>query len=132
VVELMFSSALGIATSFFNWRARTGGGIAVGMRVGLALVMVFGIMNFVGFFRPYSERPQYEDHVEEFIVIFATGFVDNAMMHTIRMLHDAHNRLDDVERGAIKLALTINMTLYLLLSGIALVVARVVARQVGI
>jgi hypothetical protein len=130
IIEMLFSSALGMATAFFNWRTRTGGGVAIGIRVGLAIALFFGTIYFVGYMKKYPDQPQYEDHVNEFILTFATTFMDNGIVGSARMTTDTW--LDERDVRAIRTALWLNVLLYLVLTGIALEVARTTAHFVGI
>jgi hypothetical protein len=130
VAEMLFSTALGIATAFFNWRTRTGGGLALGIRIGLAIALFFGTMYFVGYLRPYPNQPQYEDHVDNFIMAFALTFTDNGAITSARFVSESW--MDEQSAEAIRTALWLNLLLYLILTGIALEVARTVANYVGI
>lgn len=130
IAEMLFSTALGIATAFFNWRTRTGSGVAIGIRIALAIALFFGTIYFAGYMKSYSDRPQYDDHVDEFIWTFATTFVDNGVINSGRMASD--DWLDARELRAIRTALTLNLLFYLVLTGIALEVARTVAHRVGV
>jgi hypothetical protein len=131
VVEMLFSAAIGVATAFFNWRTRTGGGVALGVRVGLAIALFFGTMYAVGYLRfDYRYRPDYDEHVDQFIMTFATTFIDNGIFNSGRIGVD--NWLDEQDLEAIRMALYLNLLLYLVLTGIALEVARTVAHRVGV
>ena len=129
VAEMLLSTAIGIATAFFNWRTRTGGGVALGIRIALALALFFGTLYFVGYMRPYYDQPQYESHVQSFIMTFALTFTDNG---AVSSAHMASSRMDVQSAEAIRTALWLNLLLYLILTGIALEVARTVANYVGI
>lgn len=132
VLEMLFSSALGISTAFFNWKARTGGGVAMGIRIGLAIGMLLGTLYFAGYFRLDPDlRPEYEDHVDQFLGTFSTTFIDNGMLHTARITIEG-DYLDEQETQAIQTALLLNALLYLVLTGVALEVARTVAHRVGV
>jgi hypothetical protein len=130
VVEMLFSSAIGVATAFFNWRSRTSGGIAIGVRVGLAIAIFFGTMYAVGYLRFDGSYPNYDDHVDQFIMTFALTFVDNGIMSSARIAAEDYLDVEDI--GAIRLALYLNLLLYVVLTGIALEVARTVAHRVGV
>jgi uncharacterized membrane protein YGL010W len=131
VVEMLFSSAIGVATAFFNWRTRTGGGVALGVRVGLAIAILLGTLYAVGYLRfDYRYRPDYDDHVDQFIMTFAVTFIDNGIFNSGRIAFEPY--LDEQDVEAIRMALYLNLMLYLVLTGIALEVARTVAHRVGV
>jgi hypothetical protein len=79
VSELMMSSAIGLAFSFFKWKARTRNNAAVGVRIALAVAIP---MLYVGLFYAYGNS-FYEygtfGYFEFFNLRSSTMLIDNGM-----------------------------------------------------
>ena len=129
VLELAFSTALGIATAFFNFRARVGSGIAIGVRIGIAIALCLGLLHAADLL--ISPTIEYSDNVMTFLFGYALTFLDNGMIFNAAIAIGDTSELDAGLTGYFLSQILALMT-YATATIIAIEVARTIAYRVGV
>lgn len=94
ILEMMLSAAIGLAFSFFKWKARTGTSVAIGVRVALAV----GLPILMGVILAYADgyfwnNWDYDENVILLTMRSSTMLIDNGMFSAGMMLDPYPNEL---------------------------------------
>ncbi len=127
ILELMLSSALGLATAFFPWSHRAGVWSALVARIGLAAAFGFGVFYVVGMIRPYPYTIFYSDEAQHFLISFAGALGDNSAISAASILMDEQWRPEEY----MVLGLLAAVPVYMLFTGAGLAVAHYTAYRQG-
>ena len=93
-LEMMLSAAIGLAFSFFKWKARTGTSVAIGVRVALAV----GLPILMGVILAYADGYfwntwDYDENVILLTMRSSTMLIDNGMVSAGMMLDPYPNEM---------------------------------------
>jgi hypothetical protein len=136
VLELMLSSALGVATGIFEWSRRAGNWTAIVMRIGLPIVFGLGLLYAVGWiqFGYNAPFPEHDQATQAFIGSLSLALADNgATMNLMLALphYDGSYNTPDI-RPDIFIGQLAGALLYLIFTGLALGTATVFLRRQGV
>lgn len=93
LLELAFSSALGVSLAFFNFKGRTGSGLAVAARIVLPMLLFFGMMFGTGMLRLDGQpAADYSYETETTLFTFSGILIDNGAISSAAMLDDAYEQ----------------------------------------
>ncbi|MCU0512116.1 MAG: hypothetical protein MUE40_06045 [Anaerolineae bacterium] len=92
LLELLLSSAMGLAIAFFPWSHKAGAWVAIGLRVGVA-VLFFLVFNFInGSIRPYPFNVRYPETMQTFLHSFSGALTENSAMVSASIITAASER----------------------------------------
>lgn len=129
VLELAFSTALGIATAFFNFRGRVTVGLALIIRITLAIGLFLGVA-LVSLLAK-DPNTSYSDTTVAFLSGLGATFIDNGMISNAAIaLSEDYDRTEFLMVYALIQVLA--LALYISLTVFALNVARMVAARTGV
>ena len=135
VLELMLSSALGIATGIFDWSRRAGNWTAILMRVGVPIVFTLGLLYAFGLI---SFAPNYQASYDSITLSFLSALVpilgDNASFGNVLLIDTYYSGDYSVSdmRLMVLVGQSIGAGLYLLWTALALGAAAFFLRRQGI